>query len=72
MTHLQYLETIRDNTLAQLASLSALEKPTSGTSGGAWTYWTPYLIELRNRLDWINEQIAGLDPPEVTSQAYTD
>ena len=70
MTDLDQINTIKTNTLAQMASVSAQQKPTYSEDGQSFS-WTEYLEHLQRRVDWCNQQLAGEDPFEFSSQGYT-
>lgn len=70
MSNQQQLETIKANTLAQMAAVSAERKP-SYTEGGQSFAWTEYLEHLQRRVDWCNQQLAAEEPFEIPSQGYT-
>jgi hypothetical protein len=70
MTHFEHLQTIKSNTLAQMAEVSAERKP-SYSEGGQSFSWTDYLEHLQRRVDWCNAQLAAEAPFEISSQGYT-
>lgn len=70
MTHADQINTIKTNTLAQMAEVSAEKKP-SYAEGGQTFHWTEYLAHLQRRVDWCNEQLAVEEPFEFPTQGYT-
>jgi hypothetical protein len=70
MSNLDQINTIKANTLAQMATVSAERKP-SYTEDGQTFSWTEYLDHLQRRVDWCNRQLAGEDPFEFPTQGYT-
>ena len=70
MSNQQQLEAIKANTLAQMAAVSAERKPTYSENGQSFA-WTEYLEHLQRRVDWCNQQLAGEDPIEISTQGYT-
>lgn len=70
MSNLEQLETIKSNTLAQMAAVSAERKP-SYSEGGQTFNWTEYLEHLERRVDWCNQQLAAEEPFEIPTQGYT-
>ncbi len=71
MTDLEQLELIRTRTLQQIADLRANPKP-SYSLDGQWVSWTTYVESLQATVDWCSRQLAGNEPFEIRSQAYTD
>ncbi len=70
MSHLEQIQAIKDNTLAQMAQVSAERKPTYAEAGQTFQ-WTEYLEHLQRRVDWCNQQLAAEEPFEIPSQGYT-
>ena len=70
MSTLEQLQTIKANTLAQMAQVSAEQKP-SYTEDGQTFQWTEYLEHLQRRVDWCNQQMAAEEPFEFPTQGYT-
>lgn len=70
MSHLEQIETIKSNTLAQMAAVSAERKPTYTENGQSFA-WTEYLNHLQRRVDWCNQQLAAEEPFEIPTQGYT-
>ena len=63
-------ETIRTQTLSQLASLRANPKP-SYTVDGQSVSWESYVESLQRTVDWCDEKLAGREPFEEHTQART-
>ena len=70
MSNLEQIETIKANTLAQMAAVSAERKP-SYTEGDQEFEWTEYLEHLQRRVEWCNQQLASEEPFEIPTQGYT-
>jgi hypothetical protein len=70
-TDLEQLELIRTRTLQQIADLRADPKP-SYSLDGQWVTWTTYVESLQATVEWCNRLLAGYEPFEYRSQAYTD
>jgi hypothetical protein len=70
MTPLEQIATIKANTLAQIAQVSAERKPTYSEDGQTF-HWQQYLEHLQQRVEWCNEQLAAEDPFEFPTQGYT-
>ena len=70
MSTLEQLLSIKANTLAQMAQVSAERKP-SYTEDGQTFQWTEYLEHLQRRVDWCNQQLAAEEPFEFPTQGTT-
>ena len=70
MSNVEQIETIKANTLAQIAQVSAEKKPTY-TEDGQTFHWQQYLEHLQRRVDWCNEQLAAEEPFEFPTQGYS-
>ncbi|HEX3725839.1 MAG TPA: hypothetical protein VHV08_06335 [Pirellulales bacterium] len=70
MSNLEQINTIKANTLAQMAEVSDQKKPSYSEDGQTFQ-WTEYLQYLQRRVDWCNEQLAAEDPFEFPTQGYT-
>ncbi len=66
----QQLLTIKSQTLARVAEITAAPKP-SYRIDGQQVAWGDYLAQLRATVAWCDEKLAGHDPFEVDSQAIT-
>ncbi len=66
----QQLATIKTQTLARIADITAGPKPTYDIDGQKIA-WGDYLMQLQNTVDWCNEKLAGEEPFEFSSQGYT-
>jgi len=66
----QQLDTIKAQTLARIAEITAGPKP-SYELDGQKIAWSDYLQQLRSTVDWCNEKLAGETPFEIRSQGYT-
>ena len=69
-TDVQQIATIKSQTLARMAEITAQPKPTYQIDGQLVS-WGSYLIQLQQTIDWCNEKLAGEMPAEVRSQGYT-
>ena len=64
------IATIKSQTLAVMAEITAQPKPTYQIDG-QMIAWGDYLSQLQRTVDWCNEKLAGEAPFEVQSQGYT-
>jgi hypothetical protein len=69
-TDAQQLATIKSQTLARMAEITAQPKPTYQIDGQL-VAWGDYLSQLQRTIDWCNEKLAADWPVEVRSQGYT-
>ena len=67
---IQQFVTIKSQTLARMAEITAQPKPTYQIDGQL-VAWGDYLTQLQRTVDWCNEMLAGEQPFEVQSQGYT-
>jgi len=67
---LEQIRTIKSQTLAILAEVTANPKPTYYLDGQT-VAWNEYLTRLRETADWCERKLAAEEPFEVTSQAVT-
>ncbi len=67
---LEQLQTIRRQTLALIAELTAHPKPTYYLDGQSVS-WSDYLARLQATVDWCERKMAGAKPIEVRSQGIT-
>jgi hypothetical protein len=67
---LQQLRTIRSQTLALIAELTAKPKPTYQVEGQSVS-WNEYLARLHETVDWCERKLAGEEPFEIRSQGIT-
>lgn len=70
MSDIEQIQTIKSNTLAQMAEVSSQKKPSYSEDGQSFS-WTEYLEHLQRRVDWCNEQLAADAPFEIPSQGFT-
>jgi hypothetical protein len=70
LTDVQQLTTIKSQTLARMAEITAQPKPTYQIDGQL-VAWGDYLSQLQRTIDWCNEKLSGAAPVEVRSQGYT-
>ncbi|HUT11853.1 MAG TPA: hypothetical protein VMY42_15235 [Thermoguttaceae bacterium] len=66
----EQLATIKTQTLARIAEITAQPKPTYHVDG-QMIAWGDYLRQLQQTVDWCNEKLAGEEPFEFSSQGYT-
>ena len=67
---LEQLQTIKTQTLAMIAQLTASPKPTYWLDGQSVS-WGDYLARLQATLDWCERKLAGAEPFEIQSQGMT-
>jgi hypothetical protein len=70
LTDAEQLATIKSQTLALMADMTAQPKPTYQIDGQL-VAWGDYLSQLQRTIDWCNEKLACESPVEVRSQGYT-
>ena len=68
MTDFEQIQSIRSQTLAQLAELRAEPKPTYWLDGQR-VHWQEYADALQRTVDWCDEKLAQSEPFEIRSQA---
>ena len=66
----QQIATIKTQTLARIAEITAEPKPDYELDGQRIA-WGDYLARLRATVDWCNEKLAGEEPFEIRSQGYS-
>jgi hypothetical protein len=69
-TDVEQIETIRTQTLAQLAELRASPRPTYSIDGQQVS-WAEYARSLQETVDWCDGKLAGYRPFEFRSQGMT-
>ncbi len=69
-TDLEQLQTIRTQTLARIAELTANPKPTYYVDGQT-VAWNEYLARLQATVDWCERKLAGEEPIEIRSLGIT-
>jgi hypothetical protein len=67
---LQQIRTIKSQTLARMAEITAAPKPTYDIDGQN-VAWAEYLKQLQKTVDWCNQTLAGEEPFEFRSQGYS-
>ena len=67
---LEQLQTIKSQTLARIAELTANPKPTYYLDGQTVS-WNEYLARLQATVDWCERKLAGQEPFEIHSQGIT-
>ncbi len=67
---LEQLQTIKSQTLALIAELTANPKPTYYLDGQTVS-WNDYLARLQATVDWCQRKLAGEEPFEIHSQGIT-
>lgn len=67
---LEQIRTIKSQTLAILAELTANPKPTYYVDGQTVS-WNDYLARLQATVDWCERKLAGEEPFEIRSQGMT-
>jgi hypothetical protein len=66
----EQIATIKTQTLALIAQITAEPKPTYNVDGQT-VAWADYLAQLKKTVDWCNTKLAGEQPFEFQSQGYT-
>jgi hypothetical protein len=69
-SNVEQIATIKSQTLARIAEITARPKPTYQIDGQL-VAWGDYLTQLQRTVDWCNANLAGELPAEVRSQAFT-
>jgi hypothetical protein len=64
------LAAIKSQALATLASVTATPKP-SYQIDGQTVSWGEYIRQLTNLVEWCDRQLAGDEPFEFHTEAYT-
>jgi len=64
------LATIKTQTLARIAEITATPKPTYSIDGQT-VAWGAYLGQLQKTVEWCNTELAAETPYEVRSLGYT-
>jgi hypothetical protein len=67
---LEQVQTIKSQTLAIIAELTANPKPTYYIDGQSVS-WNDYLRNLQATVDWCERKLAGQEPFEIRSQGIT-
>jgi len=67
---LEQIRTIKSQTLAIIAELTANPKPTYYIDGQTVS-WNEYLKSLQATVDWCERKLAGQEPFEIHSQGMT-
>ena len=66
----EQIATIKTQTLARIAEITAEPKPTYDIDGQKID-WGDYLGQLQKTVDWCNEKLAAEEPCEFRSQGYS-
>ena len=69
-TDLEQIRTVRTQTLAIIAELTAKPKPTYYIDGQTVS-WNSYLKNLQATVDWCERKLAGEEPFEIHSRGTT-
>jgi hypothetical protein len=69
-TDIEQIVTVKSQTLARIAEITAAPKPTYQIDGQLVS-WGNYLLQLQRTVDWCNEKLAGEAPFEIQSQGYS-
>jgi hypothetical protein len=70
MTEIEQIQSIRNQSLAQLDELRVSPKPTYWLDGQR-VHWEQYAESLQRTVDWCDAKIAAYEPFEVRSQGVT-
>ena len=63
-TDIEQITTIKSQTLARIAEITAQPKPTYQIDGQLVS-WGSYLAQLQQTVDWCNEKLAGRGPVRI-------
>ncbi len=66
----EQIATIKTQTLARMAEITAQPKPTYNVDG-QMIAWGDYLKQLQQTVDWCQGKLAGEEPFEFQSRGYT-
>jgi len=66
----QQIATIKTQTLARIAEITAAPKP-SYNIDGQMVAWGEYLQQLQRTVDWCNQKLSGEQPFEFQTQGTT-
>ena len=66
----EQIATIKTQTLARIAEVTAQPKPSYDVDGQKIA-WNEYLARPQATVDWCNEKLAGEEPFEFQSRGYT-
>jgi hypothetical protein len=69
-TDIQQIVTIKTQTLARMAEITAQPKPSYQIDGQSVS-WGEYLTRLQQTVDWCNQKLAAEQPFEFQSRGYT-
>jgi hypothetical protein len=69
-TNAENIETIKTNTLARIAEMSANPQPNYSVDGQTVS-WGDLMAQLQKTVEWCNQQASAETPFEVMSQGYT-
>ena len=69
-TDIEQIVTVKSQTLARIAEITAEPKPTYQIDGQLVS-WGNYLLQLQQTVDWCNRKLAAEAPFEIQSQGYT-
>jgi len=67
---LEQIKTIKNQTLALMADMTANPKPSYAIDGQSVS-WSDYLARLQATVDWCERKLAGQEPFEVHSQGIS-
>jgi hypothetical protein len=70
MSDADTIATIKTQTLAIIATITASPKPSYSIDGQSIS-WGEYLAQLQQTVAWCDSQAAGESPVELHSQGYT-
>jgi hypothetical protein len=70
MTDIEQVQTIKSQTLAQLALVRAEPKP-SYTVDGQRVSWESYALSLQRTIDWCDRKLADYEPFELHTRGTT-
>lgn len=70
MSDADMLRTIKSQTLALIAEITATPKPSYSIDGQA-VAWADYLARLQAVVEWCDARLAGEEPYEIHSRGCT-
>lgn len=69
-TNAEQIATIKTQTLALIASITAQPKPNYSINGQSVS-WGEYLKQLQETVAWCDAQLSSEEPFEIQTEAYT-
>lgn len=69
-TDLEQIQTIKSQTLAVIAQITANPKPSYSVNGQSVS-WAQYLAELKKTVAWCDQQLGRDQPFEIRSRGFS-